>query len=154
MRNRHLQLAAVLCVLFCIWLLIEQARFLLFPPTPAPLIAHWAARYRVTSTMETAVMVAAGIGASVFLFARQTPLRGLAVGAFCLFVLWRHYFANLGFYFRPVFGDGSWSAAASGWWRLHGPHIWVYGLSFFVLLTASIFAFYGSYVLRHRTAVA
>jgi hypothetical protein len=154
MSNRHLRLAAILCVMVCVGLLVQQAWFLLFAPTPAPLIARWAARYRVTSSIETGIIVAAGIGASVLLLARHTPIRGFAVGAFCLFVFWRQYFSHLGFYFRPVFGDGSLSAAASGWWRVHGPHIWVYSLSFVVLVTASIFAFYGSHLLRHRTSVA
>ena len=150
MRNRHLKLATALCMLFCIGRVIQQAWFLLFVPAPDPTSASFAVSYRVTSTIETGVIVVISIGASVLLYTRQTPFRGLAVGALCLFIIWRSFFANLGMFFSPMFGDGSLSAAATGWWHLHSPLICLHSISFLVLLIASICAFYGSYVISKR----
>ena len=154
MNNRHLKLAAVLCALFCIGRVIQQGWFLVFAPAPDPTIASFAGCYRVTSTIETGIIVAIGIGASLLLYTRQTPSRGLGVGAFCLFMIWRSYVANLGMFFSPMFGDGSLYDAATGWWHLHGPHIWIYSLYLSLLLIASILALGGSYVLRNRNPVA
>jgi len=153
MSNRHLQIGAVLCILFCLGSLVQQVFFLLHMDAPDPHLATFAAEYRVTSSIETAIIVSVGLGLSALVFARPTTMRGLLVGAFCLFIIWKRYFSNLGIFFRHGISDGLLTGAAIVWWRLHAPHIGIYVFSFVVLLSSCAFTFVGSYALRNRNKI-
>jgi len=150
MSNRYLKLAAFLCILFCTVLAIHQTYFLFSAASRHPFLAG----YRISSSIEAGVTIVLGLTAAILLVARQTALRGLAVGIFCLLAVWKYYISGLSMFFYPPFGDGSLRMAFSMWWRLISSGIAIHASQFTTLMTASIFAFYGVYVLRTRTAAA
>lgn len=148
-RSSSLKIAALLCLLFVTGLLAQQIWWLLFIPVPDdPHMAAFVARYRVTSSIETGAVVTAGATLSGLLLRRQTALRILGLAGFCGFLLWHLYLGGWAIYFQAPLGDGSFSGALGGWWRLHALRAWIHLPSILFLFTVTVFLGWQSYTFR------
>lgn len=135
----------MLCLLFLSALVVLQSAWVLYTPIPRePQLAALIESYRVSSSIDMGITVAAGTALSVLLLRRQTTIRALALAVFCAVVLWRHHLAELDIFFRAPMGDGSLSAAVSAWWRINASGAWIQFPSIAVLLFLALFlSFHG-----------
>jgi hypothetical protein len=144
-KDRMPILGASLCILFCFISAAQQTYFLF---TTRNLVDKqlntFFSEYSLRSSVEIAGIVLIGIALSASLIIRATSIRCLAVVIFCMFNLWSRYLSNLGIFFHQGISDGSFEGAASMWWRLHAPNIYIYGFSFMVLIGSSVFSLVGA----------